>query len=88
MDLPIAKSIYDASGQHSGVIQTDIYLNYLSQFYTEIVKEGGAAISLHHIDGTRYLQIPAVLESSERASPDAKEQDRLNQELLEKSNHH
>ncbi|GGC81678.1 EAL domain-containing protein [Undibacterium terreum] len=56
--LPVARNIYDAAGRYAGLIQVEIDLVYLNEFYERVAKDGDASISLHDSDGNIIIRSP------------------------------
>ncbi|HTD03098.1 bifunctional diguanylate cyclase/phosphodiesterase [Undibacterium sp.] len=56
--LPVARNIYNAEGQHAGLIQVEIDLAYLNEFYERVARDGDASISLHDNDGNIIIRSP------------------------------
>ncbi|MES2104229.1 MAG: EAL domain-containing protein [Pseudomonadota bacterium] len=56
--LPVARNIYGNDGRHTGLIQVEIDLAYLNEFYERVARDGDASISLHDNDGNLIIRSP------------------------------
>ncbi|MFZ6646497.1 EAL domain-containing protein [Undibacterium sp. TJN25] len=56
--LPVARNIYSRSGQYAGLIQVEIDLAYLNEFYERVARDGEASISLHDNEGNIIIRSP------------------------------
>lgn len=54
--LPLARNVFDGSGQALGQVQAEISLSYFQEFYERVAKDAGAKISLYDKEGRVIVQ--------------------------------
>ncbi|MBR7799622.1 bifunctional diguanylate cyclase/phosphodiesterase [Undibacterium fentianense] len=54
--LPLARNVFDSSGQSIGQVQAEINLSYFQEFYERVAKDAGAKISLYDKDAQVIVQ--------------------------------
>jgi diguanylate cyclase (GGDEF)-like protein/PAS domain S-box-containing protein len=56
--IPVARNLYGRNGRYLGIIQAEVKLSYLQDFYERIARDGSAVISLHDNHGNIFLRAP------------------------------
>ena len=54
--LPLARNVFDPTGQAIGQVQAEISLHYFQEFYERVAKDAGAKISLYDKEGRVIVQ--------------------------------
>lgn len=60
--LPIARNVFGRDGQRSGILEVEMRLNYLQEFYELVARGSVAAVSLHDLNGNVLTQAPVNMD--------------------------
>jgi PAS domain S-box-containing protein len=81
--LPVARNIRNLAGQQVGIIEVDISLSYLNEFYERVAQSSDAMISLHDHDGNVIIRSPFDERYLGKPTPAAAVAERLRSDPVE-----
>jgi hypothetical protein len=57
--LPVARNVMGLNGQRAGILEVQMRLNYLQEFYELVARGSVASVSLHDLNGIVLTGAPA-----------------------------
>ena len=83
--IPVARTLYNLTGQPVGVISVDIRLSYFGTLYSRVAKENNASVTLVSDDGFILARSPFEARYVDRDVPDSVQKDYLRRPAAEGS---
>lgn len=81
--MPIAKNVFDESGNYLGIISTDISVAYFNTVYQRVAQDSSAMVSLFTLDGIIIVRFPLIPEQVGKTLADSATIQNLKQRTTE-----